>query len=139
MNLLELNESFPIFFSKWKNRWIPLFMFDRWLIISTSLIILNADAFVQWMSEITFTILKPVLHKVWTHSSVCSESCKFYILISDTTLMTNGIDCFKLFIINAITPLRILTGKKHHKIKLQRLRKIRIWTFGSLVHQINSF
>ena len=35
--------------------------------------------------------------------------------------------------------LRILTGKKHHKIKLQRLRKIRIWTFGSLVHQINSF
>ena len=27
----------------------------------------------------------------------------------------------------------------HPKIKLQRLRKIRIWTFGSLVHQINSF
>ena len=35
--------------------------------------------------------------------------------------------------------LRILTGKKHPKIKLQRLRKIRIWTFGLLVHQINSF
>ena len=35
--------------------------------------------------------------------------------------------------------LRILTGKKHHKIKLQRLRKIRIRTFGSLVHQIKSF
>ena len=35
--------------------------------------------------------------------------------------------------------LRILIGKKHPKIKLQRLRKIRIWTFGSLVHQINSF
>ena len=35
--------------------------------------------------------------------------------------------------------LRILTGKKHPKIKLQRLRKIRIWTFGSLLHQINSF
>ena len=33
--------------------------------------------------------------------------------------------------------LRILTGKKHPKIKFQRLRKIRIWTFGSLVHQIN--
>ena len=33
--------------------------------------------------------------------------------------------------------LRILTGKKHPKIKLQRVRKI--WTFGSLVHQINSF
>ena len=35
--------------------------------------------------------------------------------------------------------LRILTGKKDHKIKFQRLRKIRTWTFGSLVHQINSF
>ena len=35
--------------------------------------------------------------------------------------------------------LRILTEKKHPEIKLQRLRKIRILTFGSLVHQINSF
>ena len=37
------------------------------------------------------------------------------------------------------TIFRILIGKKHPKIKLQRLRKIRIWAFGSLVHQINSF
>ena len=29
------------------------------------------------------------------------------------------------------------TGKKHPKIELHRLRKIRIWTFESLVHQIN--
>ena len=29
--------------------------------------------------------------------------------------------------------------KKHPKVKLQRLRKIRIWTVGSLVYQINSF
>ena len=35
--------------------------------------------------------------------------------------------------------LRILTGKKHPKIKLQRLRKIRISTFGSLVNQLNTF
>ena len=35
--------------------------------------------------------------------------------------------------------LRILTGKKHPKITLQHLRKIRIWTFGLSVHQINSF
>ena len=35
--------------------------------------------------------------------------------------------------------LRMLTGKKHPKIKLQRLQKVRIWTFGSLVYQINSF
>ena len=34
--------------------------------------------------------------------------------------------------------LRILTGKKHPKIKLQCLRKIRIWTVGLLVHQISS-
>ena len=33
----------------------------------------------------------------------------------------------------------ILTGKKHAKIKNQRLRKIRTWTFRSLVHQINIF
>ena len=35
--------------------------------------------------------------------------------------------------------LRILTGKKHPKIKLQPLRKRRILIFGSLVHKINSF
>ena len=29
--------------------------------------------------------------------------------------------------------------KKHPKTKLQRLRKIQILIFGSLVHQINSF
>ena len=39
----------------------------------------------------------------------------------------------------AVCYLRILTGKKHPKIKPQRLQKIRIWTFGSLVHQINSY
>ena len=38
-----------------------------------------------------------------------------------------------------VDTLRILTGKKHPKMKLQRLRKIRIWTFESLVQQINSF
>ena len=34
--------------------------------------------------------------------------------------------------------MRILTGKKHLEIKVQRLQKVRIWAFGSLVHQINS-
>ena len=33
----------------------------------------------------------------------------------------------------------LLTGKKYPKVKLQRLRKIQLWTFGSLTHQINSF
>ena len=33
--------------------------------------------------------------------------------------------------------LRILTGKKHRQIELQRLQKVGIWAFGSLVDQIN--
>ena len=35
--------------------------------------------------------------------------------------------------------LRILTGKKHPKITLQHLRKIRIWTFGSLDIKLTLF
>ena len=35
--------------------------------------------------------------------------------------------------------LRILTGKNYPKIKLSRSPEIRLWTFWSLVHQINSF
>ena len=34
--------------------------------------------------------------------------------------------------------LGIFTGKKHPKIKIQCLRKIRICAFGSMVHHINS-
>ena len=33
--------------------------------------------------------------------------------------------------------LRILTGKKHRQRKLQRMQKVRIWTFGYFMHQIN--
>ena len=40
--------------------------------------------------------------------------------------------CIKNFL------LRILTGKKHRQIKLQRLQKVQIWAFGLLVQQINS-
>ena len=47
--------------------------------------------------------------------------------------------CRENFIPQIILALRILTGKKHPKIKLQRIQKIRIRTFGSLVHQIKSF
>ena len=35
-------------------------------------------------------------------------------------------------------PFRILSGKKHPQIKLQRFPKQWIWTFGWLVYQINS-
>ena len=44
----------------------------------------------------------------------------------------------KLFHLSARDYLRILTEKKHGQIKLQHLKKVRIWTFGWLVHQINS-
>ena len=33
--------------------------------------------------------------------------------------------------------LRILTGKKYRKIKLQLLQKLRTWAFGFLVHRTN--
>ena len=40
--------------------------------------------------------------------------------------------------LNKLSLLRILTGKKHRQVKLQRLQKLGIWAIGSLVHQINS-
>ena len=42
------------------------------------------------------------------------------------------------YLISVAATLRILTGKKHRQIKLQRLQKVGIWVFGSLVHRINS-
>ena len=42
-----------------------------------------------------------------------------------------------LLLTNIKHELRILTGKKHGQIKLQRLLKVRIWAFG-LSHQIKS-
>ena len=39
--------------------------------------------------------------------------------------------------IQFVSELRILTGKKHPQIKLQRFRKLWIWTFGWLLHQTN--
>ena len=61
-----------------------------------------------------------------------------------TTSFNFSVASFILFMMtksisrNDILLLRILTGKKHPKIKPQGLRKMRIWTFGSLVHQISS-
>ena len=57
--------------------------------------------------------------------------------------MSSG-DCSSIFIINSkskalvlivVYLLGMLTWKKHPQIKLQRLRKLWIWTFGWLVHQ----
>ena len=58
-----------------------------------------------------------------------------------TLFFTDHLRWLLLEILNldCLLVLRILTGKKHPKIKLQRSQKIWIWTLGSLVHQINSF
>ena len=44
----------------------------------------------------------------------------------------------ELKLLMALLVLRILTGKKHRQIKLQRLQKVQIWAFGLSVQQINS-
>ena len=46
-------------------------------------------------------------------------------------------DFFCFFFMSNKHYLRILTGKKHRQIKLQRLEKVRIWAFGLLVHKVN--
>ena len=50
-----------------------------------------------------------------------------FIILCETSLVLKKDKC-----------LRIPTGKKQSKIKLQRLQKVQIWTFGLLVQQINS-
>ena len=45
---------------------------------------------------------------------------------------------FDHFVRLALKGLRIVTGKKHRQMKLQRLQKVQIWAFGLLVQQINS-
>ena len=40
--------------------------------------------------------------------------------------------------VGSIYVVRMVTGKKHHQIKLRHLQKVRIWAFGLLLHQINS-
>ena len=61
------------------------------------------------------------------------------IKIASFNTVTTGCQHLKTQLERTRKSLRILTGKKHPKIQLQSLRKIQILTFGSLVHQINSF
>ena len=76
--------------------------------------------------------------------------CNFFIFQKNWIFMKNFIknwlkivknqcSIFHIFQKKLKNGFEITTGKTHHKIKLQRLRKIPIWTFGSLVHHINSF
>ena len=76
----------------------------------------------------------------------CKNSfCRFFFVNLGSNLRSSENFGFsRIIFLNLLDPnqlaiLRILTGKKHPKIKLQRLRETRIWTLGSLVHQVNSF
>ena len=116
-------------------------------------------AFICWLRQISFQ--QSWVFRLWENLRACTEvfiACdhiknlvctigkKFclkkklfenYKICHQVKLKVNGAQVNKMQRIK--TRLRILTGKKHPKIKLQRLQKIRILTFGSLVHQINTF
>ena len=91
----------------------------------------------------------PFLRKLPMNPSFVLWKCRVLkILVSNICLCTDShgdanYDCWNTnWHFNwhsLLRVLRILTGKKHPKIKLQCLRKIWLRTFGSLIHQINSF
>ena len=76
---------------------------------------------------VNFTIKRLIFDMLWPR--------KFYIRRNQNKV--DFIETGRMFIAH-LFPLRILTGKKHRQIKLQRLQNVWIWAFGSLVHQINS-
>ena len=55
---------------------------------------------------------------------------KIYTFLKNVSIVPNR----KKGITSLKNRLRILTGKKHCQIKLQRLEKVRIWAFELLVH-----
>ena len=72
---------------------------------------------------------------VFNYCNYCRSRGTKNVICSFNLLSTLS---FHNFSQQPLTALKILTGKEHPKIKLQPLRKIRIWTFGSLLNQINS-
>ena len=76
-------------------------------------------------------------------NSTVTFKYEYYLFLQQTARHTTPKKYFRILKkvfekLNLIHALRKLPGKKCPKIKLQRLPKIRIWTFVSLVHQINS-
>ena len=83
------------------------------------------------------TISSSNAHYIYLKEKPLWRKCvilRFQFLIK---VKTAFIILYSLVALNLMT-LRILTGKKHRQIKLLRLQNVRIWAFGSLVHQINS-
>ena len=90
---------------------------------------------VSLISRRAHVLLRPLFYK----KNKANWSIVFFIKMF---LFYDGrieVTCKKQSNFQITVVLRILTWKKHPKIKLQRLRKIQMLTFGSLVHQINSF
>ena len=103
-----------------------------------------------------YYLLRVVLHFVYVFSNKNRKICLCKIIYIEkpyacifTISRSCGIDSKALdrYIITAATicscqvivsnfQSRILTGKKHRQIKLQRLEKVRIWAFGLLVHYL---
>ena len=100
----------------------PCQMFER--ILNTTLI--NCiEVYLQkncrCKSNAYSTLLKPCFGTFWLNTS------------ENVLRKINNFSTLTSFLIYTYACLRILTRKKHPKIKLQRSRKIQIWTFGLLV------
>ena len=122
-----------------------------WLILTTLFLSVTkfavTDSFYSKFSKLQTTILAFNKNILATQSKICVGS--YELTMKSLTFQNKKHPQSKMRFISfnsdktslCIESLssRILTGKKHPKIKLQRLRKKRILTFGSLVHQINSF
>ena len=94
------------------------------------------------------SVLEEIGEKIWfsdNQMKLNTDKCHLLMNTQDKNFLkigsinTKNFFSEKLLSITFDCKLRILTEKKHPKIKLQRLRKIRICKFGSLVRQINSF
>ena len=75
---------------------------------------------------------------VFRNLSFCLElqvTLTYQIVSSKKNLQVKLFTENSFFLVN-IFYLRILTGKKHHQMKLQRLQKVQIWAFGLLVQQL---
>ena len=90
----------------------------------------------QWSSFI-YTLTRFFYTQIFVKQvkmgSKCNVTNDASFRMQDLYVKTHYIFVSFVFVIK-----RILTGKKHRQIKLQRLQKVGILTFGSLVHQINS-
>ena len=71
------------------------------------------------------------LHKIW-------ENMGFHWPVFSRIRAESYFHIFYAVKISKKCTKRILTWKKHPQIKLQRLQKVWIWTFGWLVYQVNS-